>query len=117
MRLLIWSVCLATSNPAMLPRPSLGSSNPHNIRITVDLPEPFGPRNPKMAPLPTLKLTWSTAVNCPNRRVRPSHSIMVSDILSRHLRKRHIRRHSRPQFAVAIIEPQFHAKNLFDAFA
>src|SRR5437764_1308081 len=101
----------------MLPRPSLGSSNPQSMRITVDFPEPFGPKKPKIAPLPTLKLTWSTAVNCPNRRVRPSHSIMVSGILPRHLWKRHIGCHTRPQFAVAIVEPHLDAKDLFDAFA
>src|SRR5437660_983498 len=64
----------------MRARPSLGSNKPHSIRITVDLPEPFGPRKPKMAPLFTLKLTWSTAVNWPKRRVNPSHSIIVSAI-------------------------------------
>jgi len=37
-------------------RPSVGSRMPHNIRITVDLPEPFGPRNPKMEPLLTEKV-------------------------------------------------------------
>ena len=31
--------------------PSLGWSKPHNRRMTVDLPEPFGPRKPKMEPL------------------------------------------------------------------
>jgi len=27
------------------------------MRMTVDLPEPFGPRNPKIDPLPMEKLT------------------------------------------------------------
>src|SRR5438477_9921257 len=78
MRFLISSVCVATSNPAMRPWPSLGSSKPHNMRMTVDLPEPFGPRKPKIEPFSTLKLTWSTAVKWPNRLVSLSHSIMVS---------------------------------------
>jgi hypothetical protein len=26
--------------------PSVGFNNPHNMRIVVDLPEPFGPRKP-----------------------------------------------------------------------
>ncbi len=64
--------------PAMRAEPSVGSSMPHNIRITVDLPEPFGPRKPKMEPLATVKLTWSTAVKWPNRLVNSSHSIIVS---------------------------------------
>src|SRR6478736_3868974 len=79
MRGLISSDCRATSNPAMLARPSLGSSNPHNMRMTVDLPDPFGPRNPKIEPLATLKLTWSTAVKWPKRLVSPSHTIICSE--------------------------------------
>src|ERR1043165_9378476 len=46
--------------------------------MTVDLPEPVGPRKPNMEPLATLKLIWSTAVKWPNRLVSFSHSIMVS---------------------------------------
>ena len=30
-----------------------GSSNPHNMRMTVDLPDPFGPSKPKIEPLVT----------------------------------------------------------------
>src|SRR5205085_3749850 len=64
--------------PPMRAVPSVGSRIPQSIRITVDLPEPFGPRKPKIDPLPTLNETWSTAVNVPKRFVRPSHSIIVS---------------------------------------
>jgi hypothetical protein len=39
--------------PRDAPCPSLGSSNPHNMRMTVDLPDPFGPRKPKIEPLAT----------------------------------------------------------------
>jgi len=35
------------------------------IRIVVDLPEPFGPRNPVTTPGRTLKLSWSTAILSP----------------------------------------------------
>src|ERR1700738_2968160 len=69
--------------PPMRAAPSVGSRIPHNIRITVDLPEPFGPRNPKMEPLPTENETRSTAVNAPKRFVNPSHSIIAS-ILDHH---------------------------------
>src|SRR4051812_3962727 len=78
MRFLMSSICFTTSNPPMRAEPSVGSSNPHNMRITVDLPDPFGPRKPKMEPLATLRLTSSTAVKCPKRLVNPSHSIMIS---------------------------------------
>src|ERR1041385_8690485 len=64
----------------MVARPSLGSSNPHSILITVDLPEPLGPRKPKMLPLAMLNDTRSTAVKCPNRLVRCSHEIIASAI-------------------------------------
>src|SRR6185436_8735923 len=76
---LISSVCRATSNPAMRPCPSLGSSSPHNMRMTVDLPEPLGPRKPKMLPFAMLNDTPSTAVKCPNRLVRFSQWIMGSE--------------------------------------
>src|SRR5437867_1830457 len=62
-------------SPAMVARPSDGSSSPHNIRMTVDLPEPLGPRKPKMLPLATENVTPSTAVKCPNRLVRFSQWI------------------------------------------
>ena len=40
-----------------------------------DLPQPFEPRKPKISPRPMRKLTWSTAMKSPNRRVSPSASI------------------------------------------
>ena len=43
--------------------------------MVVDLPAPFGPRNPKNCPVATLKVTSSTAVNSPKRRVRLCVSI------------------------------------------
>src|SRR5947208_3521951 len=67
--------------------PSFGSRIPQSIRITVDFPEPFGPRNPKIDPLPTLNETSSTAVKVPKRLVKPSHSIIASDILRKRIRK------------------------------
>src|SRR5205807_3438629 len=80
---LIDSVSRTTSCPPMRAVPSVGSRIPQSIRITVDLPEPFGPRNPKIDPLPTLNETWSTAVNVPKRLVRPSHSFIASILLFR----------------------------------
>ncbi len=51
--------------------PAVGSSNPVSILMVVDLPAPFGPRNPKNCPGATLNLTSSTAVSAPKRRVSP----------------------------------------------
>src|ERR1051325_5364634 len=62
----------------MRARPSLGSRIPQSMRMTVDLPEPLGPRKPKMDPFATENVTRSTAVKCPKRRVSPSHSITGS---------------------------------------
>ena len=38
-------VC-TTSSPSTLALPSVGASRPHKMRISVDLPEPFGPSKP-----------------------------------------------------------------------
>src|SRR5215510_5134374 len=64
------SAWVRMSKPATLAFPSLGARRPHSIRIVVDLPLPFEPRKPNTSPRSTRKLTWSTAVNAPNRRVR-----------------------------------------------
>ena len=42
----------------------------YDMRIVVDFPAPFAPRNPKISPSATSKLTSSTATNSPKRRVR-----------------------------------------------
>ena len=41
------------------------------IRMVVDLPAPLGPSSPKDSPGGTSKSIPSTAVNSPNRLVRP----------------------------------------------
>ena len=47
------------------------------MRIVVDLPAPFGPRNPVTVPAgPTVKVRSSTANVSPYRFVKPSISIM-----------------------------------------
>src|ERR1700676_4363259 len=55
--------------------PAVGIMNPASMRIVVDLPAPFGPRNPTTSPRPTLKDTLSTAVKVPKRLVSPSISM------------------------------------------
>ncbi len=48
------------------------------MRIVVDLPEPFGPRKPKMPPRGMSKLTRPTAVKLPKRRVTPRTETMAA---------------------------------------
>ncbi len=69
MRCLIRSVSARMSKPATRPVPEVGASRPVSILIVVVLPAPLGPRKPKISPSGTWKLTWSTAVKSPNRRV------------------------------------------------
>jgi hypothetical protein len=59
----------------------VGRSSPAIIRIVVDFPAPFGPRNPVTTPGSTTKLSPSTAVLSPYRLVRPSISIIVDPSL------------------------------------
>src|SRR6188768_3135147 len=68
----ISSDCVATSNPATVALPDVGTSSPHRMRIVVDLPAPFGPRNPKISPCDTSSDTSSTATKVPKRLVRCS---------------------------------------------
>src|SRR5208282_1474972 len=109
-----------TSCPAMRPVPSLGSRMPHNMRMTVDFPEPFGPRNPKMDRFWTEKLTWSTAVKLPNLLVRLSHWIMTSWGMGqslwerRDIGKRDVDRHPRAQLTRVAREANFDAEHLAD---
>src|SRR5690625_6735481 len=56
--------------------PVVGPWSPRRHRMVVDLPAPFGPRNPEMAPSGTVKLNPSTAVTWPYRFERRSTSIM-----------------------------------------
>src|SRR5207302_473528 len=81
---------------------------------TVDLPEPFGPRNPKIDSLPTLNVTWSTAVNVPKRLVKPSHSIiaLIVDLALLHVWKINVRCHARAETIIVVRQANFHAKDL-----
>src|SRR5438270_8789361 len=102
------------SCPPMRAVPSLGSRIPQSIRITVDFPEPFGPRNPKIDPLPTLNVTRSTAVNVPNRLVKPSHSIIAAivDLALIHIWEINVCRHTGAQTLIIIGQTNLHAKYL-----
>ncbi|KAG1378542.1 hypothetical protein G6F60_015282 [Rhizopus arrhizus] len=44
------SACSGTDRPSTSICPALGSSRPHSMRMVVDLPEPFRPSTPILAP-------------------------------------------------------------------
>jgi hypothetical protein len=58
--------CLTMSKPLTTAVPEVGGSSVTIIRMSVDLPAPFGPSNPKISPLSTEKLIPLTAVKSPN---------------------------------------------------
>ena len=60
------SGCLTMSKPPTVAVPFVGGRRVVSMRISVDLPAPFGPRRPKISPGSTLKLMSSTAVKVPN---------------------------------------------------
>src|SRR6476620_5160334 len=59
----------------MVAVPAVARTRPSSMRSVVVLPLPFGPRNPVTRPGSTSKSRWSTAVNEPNRLVRPRTSM------------------------------------------
>src|SRR5205823_3222166 len=63
--------------PLTVTLPEVGRSKPRIIRIVVDLPAPFGPRNPVTCPGRTVKLRSSTASLSPYRLVSPRASIIA----------------------------------------
>src|SRR5450755_4615635 len=60
------------SAPAKMIDPAVGVSVPESMLKIVLLPEPFGPIRPRISPRSTLNDTLLTAVNPPNRFIRPS---------------------------------------------
>src|SRR3990172_5242743 len=76
-RRLTSSVCCTTSRPSSCARPAVGCKRPQSMRMTVDLPEPLGPRKPKISPASMSRLTSSTATSRPNFLVRPSAMITL----------------------------------------
>src|SRR5580704_14423138 len=75
---LMASDCVITSKPPTVALPEVGSSNPHSIRMVVDLPAPFGPRNPNISPRRTSRFTRSTATKLPKRFTRSRISTALS---------------------------------------
>src|SRR2546421_11117710 len=69
------SVSVRMSKPATRAVPAVGEIKPHSILISVDLPDPLGPRKPNISPPPTERVRPSTAVTAPNFLVSPLISI------------------------------------------
>src|SRR6478672_2452262 len=76
------------------------------MRISVDLPAPFGPRRPKISPSSTAKLIPLTATNSPNFLTicRTSMAFMPGP---RSLdRQHHVRRHAQGEPAVRVVDAE-----------
>ena len=58
------------SCPSIVTSPSVAARQPVMMFIVVDLPAPFGPRNPYTLPFSMVKLTSDTAVCAPYRLVK-----------------------------------------------
>jgi len=63
------------SKPSTRIRPAVGSSSPEMQPMVVDLPAPFGPSTPKIAPASAANDTPSTATRSPYSFLRPLTSI------------------------------------------
>ena len=70
--------CAPTSNPATRTVPVVGGKNPVRTRISVVLPEPFGPSSPTTSPRRTCNETPARAQVAPKYLVRSCASIIVS---------------------------------------
>src|SRR5262249_40452717 len=76
------SASFTTSWPQMVAVPEVAGSSVVSIRMSVDLPAPFGPSSAKISPCSTEKEIPSTAVKSPKRFViwSTSISLMVSTL-------------------------------------
>src|SRR5262249_23459928 len=72
----------ATGSPVIRTSPEVGDSKPVSSFTVVDLPEPFGPRKPKIAPRGTWRFRLLNAVKDPNFLVSPRASMSQASILS-----------------------------------
>src|SRR5262249_31768324 len=77
------SASQATSWPSTRAEPPASGSRPHRARMSVVLPEPLGPSRPNTSPVPTARLTRSTAANLPKRTVTSRRSITSGPVVGR----------------------------------
>src|SRR5262245_26496756 len=103
------------SDPPTRALPPSGMSNVVSMRISVDLPAPFGPSRPNTSPSLTLTVTPSTAVKSPKRLTRPLTSIAFT-ASPRSARsfdgERDIRGHADGETAIAIVDVESHFEGL-----
>src|SRR5512143_1784654 len=113
-----------TSKPATRAVPDVGGIRVVSMRMSVDLPAPFGPSRPKISPCATEKPTASTAVKSPKRFVirSTSMSAMRASLapgrsrpsragLAPH-RQQHVGGHADRQTPVAVVDTQAHLEGL-----
>src|SRR5262245_4925369 len=101
---------VTTSWPATSAVPAVGGRSVVSIRMSVDLPAPFGPSRPKISPSSTPKLTPPTAVKSPKRLTIWRTSI--AGISASADGKRHVGRHAERECPVLVVEPQPHLERL-----
>src|SRR5215469_4508194 len=111
------------SRPSTWAEPPLGGRRPVSILMTVVFPLPLGPRKPKISPCSTRKLTSLTAVKLPNRRTRCSAEMAASmgdcgpvAITSARRFEFHVRGHPGEDAARRVVDADFYAEDLMDAF-
>src|SRR6185295_18304407 len=136
------SASVVTLNPLTSAVPEVGRSSVVSIRISVDLPAPFGPSRPKISPASTANVIPFTAVKSPNfltmfrtsiafirprRRSTPSSRSTQSQPISAvsaasalnvvsSNRQQHVGRHPDGEAAVAVIDTQPDLERLDVAF-
>src|SRR5579872_7033397 len=91
------------SNPLTRAVPDVGGSSVTSIRMSVDLPAPFGPSRPKISPSSTANEMPFTAVNAPNCLTMLRTSIPGMTLWGR---QQNVRRHPHREAAVAVVHAQ-----------
>src|SRR6266480_3585668 len=117
------SDAVRTSRPSIQAAPPLSGKSPVSILMTVVFPLPLGPRKPKISPFSTRKLTSFTAVKLPKRRTRCSAAMAACGrdcwwvaIASAWGFQFHIRSHAGKDTTGGIMDANFYANDLVDAF-
>src|SRR5438552_2374354 len=102
------SASFTTSWPQMVAVPDVAGSSVVSIRMSVDLPAPFGPSSAKISPCSTEKEIPSTAVKSPKRFViwSTSISLMENHFPASLYRQLDIRGHANGEAPIFIIDAQ-----------
>src|SRR6202163_1923838 len=109
MRALASSGCATMSKPATTPRPAVGRIIPVRILTVVDLPAPFGPRNPRISPGSTRRSRSRSATLEPNSRDRCSVRTMWARLPLDHVHSAHVgpeggRNHDRAVLLLEVLQ-------------